>query len=685
MGLKANDVFSLIDDNYRRVGCAGKYTRKGIRQTPESNKTMRANGVRERKRLLEKLEKAKDKLTSISFAPGKESKVNDKLMKKSLKVAELEAQIKSFDGIPYSASQVKQRALKLKKGMADNFFFNAHEFRHMVDDKKKKEIFAEERPVVKQQAQTVQPVVSASSATPNATIPNVALNGAPINQRSQPVMASVQKNTKEDVSSMINYFDRRKQKADLAREANDGVINVIPSDADRRDISGSVNASFVAAKQEPVVPTGVNQEPVYDGFLGNGSMFDKPAVISKDEVERVVNGAYESIKLTGNTTEGSVVSDTVNEMVAGDNENVQENIRVSSGGKPARINLYDREGQFMGDKEESNVNYVYKPMTDEEIAKARENIEFDKYEELYRNNRGPSEKTEWEKAIESYQQSVKDAERAVDDYNSGRENEDGREMDLSDLNHFREKMKEASNNAQAAIQGARDEINEGTNNVAIDAGNMQKAILQVPAIKFEDIFQPAANSKIDNDETPVIEEARDFPVVVPERQMGVMVDAKEKEPEEENLSFDYSEATFGDVVSALDKVSSSKDVSALMSRAKELLQEQRNLFEEQAKTKREKEAAEALVEERARKAREAQENAEKVYKMAEDSLRALADYNAALEEDCQFNQKKTEEATQDAESNMKFIDEQNAKVDAAMAIIEEVNAVVSPEAYGRGK
>jgi len=258
-------------------------------------------------------------------------------------------------------------------------------------------------------------------------------------------------------------------------------------------------------------------------------------------------------------------------------------------------------------------------------------------------------------------------------------------MDLSDLNHFREKMKEASNNAQAAIQGARDEINEGTNNVAIDAGNMQKAILQVPAIKFEDIFQPAANSKIDNDETPVIEEARDFPVVVPERQMGVMVDAKEKEPEEENLSFDYSEATFGDVVSALDKVSSSKDVSALMSRAKELLQEQRNLFEEQAKTKREKEAAEALVEERARKAREAQENAEKVYKMAEDSLRALADYNAALEEDCQFNQKKTEEATQDAESNMKFIDEQNAKVDAAMAIIEEVNAVVSPEAYGRGK
>lgn len=77
------------------------------------------------------------------------------------------------------------------------------------------------------------------------------------------------------------------------------------------------------------------------------------------------------------------------------------NIRVSRGGTAAKLGMFDEDGQLKGKEAEvtqeeiraalnesmstEEVKYDYKPMTDEEIAQARENIEYDKYEEIYHN------------------------------------------------------------------------------------------------------------------------------------------------------------------------------------------------------------------------------------------------------------------------------------------------------------
>ena len=259
-------------------------------------------------------------------------------------------------------------------------------------------------------------------------------------------------------------------------------------------------------------------------------------------------------------------------------------------------------------------------MTDEEIRQAQENIEYDKYEEIYHNKITPKTETE--------------------QFNFP--------ANKFDVPNFADIFKPADNPL----------------NTVEEVTAKEDTVVESPLRDFPAIVPERGLTLYHEKETEVSQEDD-----IEEYTMH----EEEQNQEEENLHFDYSETTPNDLKMAFDSVSTLSEVEALKKRARELQEKQRKTKEQMEAAQREAEAAA----ERAVAAREAARRSFEEYQKRVEKLRM---YTEAVQEDCQFNVNKMKMAKEAAEGDERFAEEQQRRAQQNAQLSEEIDAIISPEA-----
>ena len=330
-------------------------------------------------------------------------------------------------------------------------------------------------------------------------------------------------------------------------------IDVDINPISREDIEDSINAAFVSKDNveseeisEPVEETENEiKNEVVDNTVQENVTEEVAEESSNDVVEEVPETQEESIDIPVTPIE-------IEEKV----EIEEPSYRVvSNEATPARVNKFDSEGNY------KNVSNIYDPMSDEDLAEAREKIEFDKYEEKYANE----------------DKNIRD---------------------------------------EIVVVADRDEKEEE---------------------KIEEY------TAVEDNET------------------------------EEEMHFDYSDATVKDIANAVNFTTSSSDLQAMMARVAELKKKQ-------AESKERMDEARRIKEEEARRAEESRIALEEKEKEKETYISKLNDYMSAMEDDIKINDDDTEAINKETENIRQIIKEQEMKKVGFDNEIKEINAVIAPEA-----
>lgn len=342
----------------------------------------------------------------------------------------------------------------------------------------------------------------------------------------------------------VNLESENEEKQDIDVE-----INPIS----REDIEDSVNEAFALKDNvEPVVvsePVEETENEIKDEVIDNTIQENVVEEVTEDNsndvVEEVSETPEESIDIPVTPIE-------IEEKV----EIEEPSYRVvSNEATPAKVDKFDSEGNY------KTVSNIYDPMSDDDLAEARENIEYDKYEEKYSNN----------------------------------------------------------------DENIRDEI-----------------------VVVED-----RNEKSD-------EKIEEYTAV-------------ESEKPEEEIHFDYSEATVKDIANAVNFTTSSSDLQAMMERVAELKRKQ-------AESKERMDEARRIKEEESRKAEESRRALEEKEKEKAEYISKLNDYMEALQDDIAYNDNAAAATNEETESIRQVIREQEMKKVGFDKEIDEINSVIAPEA-----
>lgn len=466
-------------------------------------------------------------------------------------------------------------------------------------------------------------------------------------------------------------------------------IEVVPTDIDRDAIKSSIDDQFEniaksgdVSEEETITNAGrpniddnfnsvdngakfVSPETV-KGVVGTGSKIDidtdEPKSISPEEVRAVLDGKFDEVE-NAEEEEDKVdthldvksIEETISDALSKLDEEEQnkdlddemsfedvheevedainERNRISSNeSHVARINEFDADGN-------KKQKFDYVPMTDEEIKQAQENIEYEKYE-------NPAFKEE---------------------------------------KHLPNELK-----------------------------------FNYPKIRFEDIFVPANKDedyKIESEDVveeekqeivPVNDNIRGEIVVVPDRKVQlpmVVEDNKEDEQvvtsedvqdveeepiedytfdtskddekfvsnDEEDLSFDFSNASANEIDCIIDKLGTKSQFDALKARVEQLRKQQ---IEQR---KREEEARKA-AEDAARKAEEQKKRYNESIEKNNQSLELFKSFIEALEEDNERTKQRTQAFEETKEMENRFAEDQRVKAEQALAMVDEINSIIGPVA-----
>ena len=465
-------------------------------------------------------------------------------------------------------------------------------------------------------------------------------------------------------------------------------IEVVPTDIDRDAIKSSIDDQFEniaksgdVSEEETI--TNAGRPNIDDNFnsVDNGAKFvspetvksvvgtgskididtDEPKSISPEEVRAVLDGKFDEVenaeeedKVDTHLDVKSIeetISDALSKLDEEEQnkdlddemsfEDVHEEVedainernKISSNeSHVARINEFDADGN-------KKQKFDYVPMTDEEIKQAQENIEYEKYE-------NPAFKEE---------------------------------------KHLPNEIK-----------------------------------FNYPKIRFEDIFIPANKDedyKIESEDVveeekqeivPVNDNIRGEIVVVPDRKVQlpmVVEDNKEDEQvvtsedvqdveeepiedytfdtskddekfvsnDEEDLSFDFSNASVNDIDGIIDKLGTKSQFDALKARVEQLKKQQ---IEQR---KREEEARKA-AEDAARKAEEQKKRYNESIEKNNQSLELFKSFIEALEEDNERTKQRTQAFEETKEMENRFAEDQRVKAEQALAMVDEINSIIGPVA-----
>ena len=468
------------------------------------------------------LEKAKEGLVSGEYyadASGNLSSVaNMKMNVMTSVIARLESKLdfKSKEDVP--SLYVRNRAIKLKKKMMENLTSNGSNVYSVGLDKYDK-IFSENE----------------DSPVNNNEVP-VTDNGTELNV--EEIAANNEGQIADEVNSVMGS---------VAASDEPIVDEVVTADhdegfsqIDENDIKSAILGKFSEINAENEEATPVAPEVVAEPVESEETKIPIP-VISSDEVAATVrNGATELDSFSARL-------DAIRRNI---DEAVSQGIKISlSGASEAKINHYDENGMpIHQDPDNSNLDeYVYTPMTDNEIAQARENIEYDAYENEYRKR--------WHEIANSSEP----VEEVVVDTNEQAMNEEPVVTDVI----------------------STDAAPEITDSVSFTKFPTAESIHTSPSVSLENVVyesSPVIPITNVNEDTAI----RDEVIIVPPRDDDGLVSdledpieeyifhEEDTNSQEEDLHFDYSEATGKDIAQALETEKSVSGLEALQARALQL-------------------------------------------------------------------------------------------------------------------
>ncbi len=519
-----------------------------------------------------------DLIRNMSTADYKE------IQEKNNLISTLEDKIEILSKSDMPSKYIKHRAIKLREKMMNSFLNNSIKL-YAGKVFEKPNVFTPETSTEVDVSSFVVPTVVESMAAANTS--------SPIN------VESVSNNQEKELASEIDramgdaYYDEPIDRNNIEQVVEEALNNTAPN----QELASDEVISHDEIQQ--VIDDELNKDVENHETVVN----DDVKVVTPEEVAQVVNdnrdSAYNAVddsdlKVVDSVGETDSVEEThsVEETDSvGETHSVEEtdsndlNINYS--------NLKDAVDQALEDikvtqNENSAVNvdllpphveeenYEYKPMTDEEIARARENIEFDKYEKRY--------KDEWENV----------------------------------------------------------NTEEDNNNVFFGG--------------FEPLHDVISNDAI-----------RDDVVVVPEKNDVVSSNTKDDE-----LHFDYSDATESDLTYASEQESSKLGLQELKDRALKLKEIKKQSEEDFH-------AAKSVRLEEAKKALEVRNvNLSKKLDYVE-ALKKLKEYCDSLEVQTKEINNSTESIRNDTEINRQFIQSQFDEIDDYDNKMKEIDSIISSD------
>ena len=528
--------------------------------------------------LRQKLDNVKNDLVrNMSTADYQEIRRNNNL------VSRLEEKIDILSKSDVPSKYIKHRAIKLREKMMNSVYLNSAK------------VYAEKIFASKTNLVSDAPVVEATS---DIVIPPIVESMAAANT-SSPISVESVSNEQEKV--LANEIDRAMGEAYYDEPINRSEIEQVVENAfEESNVSQPVES-------EPI-NRGEIEQVVEDAFDVNSIV---PPVVENDpidrnEIEQVVENTFDEVADNVKVVTPEEVAEVVNDSHDSGYETVEAD-DLKAVEPVAEVNepeleidyshLKEAVDQALSDikfsqNETSAVSvdllpphveepYEYKPMTDEEIAKARENIEYDKYEDIYAK--------EWAA-----------------------------------------KQEEKIENGSEVVFGGFEPIHD-----VISATN---------------------------------DASREDIVVVPEREE--VVEKVAEDSNENDLHFDYSEATASDLINASKVEESKMGLSELKERALRLKEQNRQ-------SKLDLDAARNAQSDEARKALEIRNaNLSKKLDYVE-SLRRLQEFCDSLEQETQVNLDSAESARNEAEVNRRFIQSQFDEISEFDDRMKEIDSIIS--------
>jgi hypothetical protein len=366
-----------------------------------------------------KLDKMKEEIVTDKFKVDSEGKLSDnsinKIEKKSEAIARLEEKIKilSLDDVP--SNYVSERKIKLRDNMMANLTFNSRNA-YSVGINKMDKVFENNTDIQIEQNDKIESDDSLNvaalpaeesysggySSDPSHTLNEDAI-AAILKESVASLGESVQKTLDEDA---LNSETSAKDKpirddiqivpTDVVRNIASNVIDEKFEEVDSNDYSNRALSTTPEEEKESTSSINITPEDVRNSVedaFKSVEMRANAKVIDSDTVNEVVNGKIENVNLddvssvqnTENVDSNVVINEeSNNNLDASDVKNIIDN-SIADVKKVSRNNSYAAKLSRFDNDGKRKEKYNYTPMTDDEIAAARENIEYDKYEKIYSN------------------------------------------------------------------------------------------------------------------------------------------------------------------------------------------------------------------------------------------------------------------------------------------------------------
>lgn len=472
-------------------------------------------------------------------------------------IARLEEKISVLSRETVPSKFEQNRAIKIKGGMMNNLQANSSEM--YAGEAKASESYSDSGFSIADMA--------AAADTSDIDVAQIAEeNDTSISSEVNAAMGNETPISRDDIKSVIDQS---------FAAIDEGVKEISPEDVEKTitgsdseaDISTDTAAdeidepSYEVTDASDIVTDNVEDTTgVSEGFIDDGYVPENDSAFVAPESETTFGAPeVESEAPAENVISREEVEAEINRRI-----NEQMDQRVSQNeSTSAKTNHFDEDG-FPKRRERE----AYVPMTDEQIEQAKENIEFDKYEQQY-------------------------AEKA--------------------------RAEESSTFTPPAV-----------------------------------VIDPIAPV------VPVDTSTRDDVVVVTDR-------------DDEDLHFDYSNATVGDVARATTIETSAQGLEALKARILELRAEQKDSKEEaENASKRKSEVAQSASDIDREDAANAQE--------LDAAMGKLNDFREALEEDIRRNREKAALEASEAQEYSRHIQEKRAEIDERNRMISEIYSYIGPEA-----
>ena len=493
----------------------------------------------------------------------------------------------------------------------------------------------------------------------------------------------------KDIDLNINtYQDSTNTNSVIDENESREHIEVVPTDIDRDAIKSSIDDQFEniaksgdISEEETITNAGrPNAENIFNsidngvkfvspetvkGVVGTGSKIDidtdEPKSISPEEVRAVLDGKFDEVENTEEEDKvdthldvksiEETISDALNKLDEEEHnkdlddemsfEDVHEEVedainernKISSNeSHVARINEFDADGN-------KKQKFDYVPMTDEEIKQAQENIEYEKYE-----NPAFKEEKHLPNEIKFNYPKI----RFEDIFVPAKKDEDYK-IESEDV-----------------VEEEKQEIVPVNDNIRGEIVVVPDRKVQLPMVvedNKEDEQVVTSEDVQDVEEEPIEDYTFDTS----------KDDEKSVSNEEEDLSFDFSNASANEIDCIIDKLGTKSQFDALKARVEQLRKQQ---IEQR---KREEEARKA-AEDAARKAEEQKKRYNESMEKNNQYLELLKSYAEALEEDNERTKQRTQAFEETKEMENRFAEDQRVKAEQALAMVDEINSIIGPVA-----